>query len=166
MAEAFLMENGIEGTGISLIASTAQVDLEDDGSIYRSVIVGSPRVVSGSYDVASNTMSGTASAVLEYNLGTDVSLSTVRFNELSEVFWGREFPSGEVLEPFSGAVSLYNYVTGSYDLMDISSRIFSRDEIVPYLSPENAVMIRFIPDENAAEGTEMFLPVPSVTGVG
>ena len=166
MAEAFLMENGIEGSGISLIASTAQVDLEDDGSIYRSVIVGSPRVVSGSYDVASNTMSGTASAVLEYNLGTDVSLSSVRFNELSEVFWGREFPSGEVLEPFSGAVSLYNYVTGSYDLMDISSRIFSRDEIVPYLSPENAVMIRFIPDENAAEGTEMFLPVPSVTGVG
>lgn len=166
LAESLLTDNDIENEGLTIVTASVEADMQDQYGSSRSVITGEPRVISGSYDAASNTISGTAATVLEYSLGTDLSLSSVRFNALSPEFAGLCDEEGMELQPFTGAVSIYNYVTGSYDIMDEGELSFSRNDIEPYLSPENAVMVRYIPDENVNEGTLMFLPVPSVTGVG
>ena len=62
-------------------------------------------------------------------------------------------------------MSMYNYQTGGYDLIDSGKTEFTEAEIAPYMSPENAVMVRYLPDENAEDGSVMFLPVPMITGV-
>ncbi len=156
----------MEAEGIGLIVANLDVDFTDGRNLYRSALATEPRIVSGSYDIASNTISGSSAAVIEYRLGTDISVEAVRFNRLSERFWGRQDENGDKLVPFSGAMSIYNYSTGSYDLMDSDRIAFTDEEIRPYMSPENAIMVRYIPDENTSEDSKMFLPVPTVTGVG
>ena len=156
---------GMESSGVTLLISSFDADYSSGNRIYRSALSEEPRVVSGNYDTASNTISGGTSAVLEYSFGTDVRVQSVRFNSLSEEFRGRTDEEGRRLTEFSGAMSMYNYQTGGYDLIDSGKTEFSEEEIAPYMSPENAVMVRYLPDENAEDGSVMFLPVPMITGV-
>ena len=158
-------DNDMEISGLTLIALSEEAEHQDGSRIYRSALSEEPRVINGNYDTASNTISGTASAVVEYKLGTDIIVSSVRFSSLSESFSGKADEEGNILIPFTGAMSIYNYTTGSYDLVDAGKTEFSAIEMRPYMSPENAFMVRFIPDENTEDGNVMFLPVPMVTGV-
>ena len=163
--DALFSDNDIEASGISLIALSEDADLSNGSRVYKSALSEEPRIVSGNYDVASNTISGTTSAVIEYKLGTDIRVLSVRLNALSESFHGRLDEGGRMLIPFTGAMSMYNYITGGYDLIDSGKTEFTEEEIRPYMSPENAIMVRFIPDENTEDNNVMFLPVPMVTGV-
>ena len=142
--------------GTLLKSVTADTDFESDGYIWRTALSTDPMVVSGDYDIASNTSRG--SVVLEYSLGNDINVSALYFTELADVF------SSDSTAVFAGRISLYNYLTGGYD--DISTdRIYSGGLISPYLSPANTITVRYIPDSTAASGAMLFLPVPNINGV-
>lgn len=122
---------------------------------WRTGLSSDPAVVSGDYDTASNTSRG--AVVLEYSFGSDIDIGALYFTELDESF------AGDELSAFSGQISIYNYVTGSYDYTDIS-HLYTGENIKPYLSPSNTVMIRYIPGDGAQTRRPMFLPVPNISG--
>ena len=124
-------------------------------TVWRTALSSDPAAVTGEYDTASNTSRG--SVVIEYNLGNDVNVRELYFTGLSEEFEGSE------LSAFTGKMSLYNYITGSYDEFDEGTR-FGEAEIAPYLSPANTLMVRFMPEENTVGNSGAFLPVPNIIG--
>ena len=48
--------------------------------------------------------------------------------------------------------------------MPADRRSFTADTVQPYLSPDNTLTARYVPDESSAVNVPMFLPVPDVTG--
>ena len=151
--------------GCSLYVQTIPVDFRRGDELYRSALSGDPRVVSGDYDAGGNTVTGTAPVVLEYALGSDITPTSLKFQELSEEFSGKTTESGQRLLSFRGIRALYNYQTGAYDTLSSTQNRLDGEELLPYLSPSNTVTVRYIPDENAESGSRMFLPVPMVTGI-
>lgn len=153
----------IERRGTTLLSVSAELRFAKGDEVTRSALSTAPKVISGAYEAASNTTGGGAAVVLEYSLGSDLKITHVRFNALSSVFSGKE-DQGQKLTVFRGALAFYNYETSSYDLIDAGKTDWTGEELKPYLSPASTLTVRYIPDENAAEGTVMFLPVPIVTG--
>ncbi|MDO4438643.1 MAG: hypothetical protein Q4B86_04255 [Eubacteriales bacterium] len=161
-----LRENNIaESYGISLIVAPVDIDLSQGGEYYRSVLSQEPKIISGDYQADTNTTRGSAAVVLEYSLGTDMELTGLNFHNLSQEFSGRNDEDGSRLMAFQGAKAIYNYSTSTYDLIDSGKLHFTKEELSPYLSPANTINVRYIPDENAEAGINMFLPVLTVTGV-
>ena len=146
-------------------SSEFPVDNRAGQEVYRCALSPEPKVVSGEYEAGNNTTRGTASVILEYSLGSDLSVTALRFNGLSEAFEGKTDAMGRRLSAFRGTRALYNYTTSSYDTLSSSMTELSGEGILPYLSPSNTVTVRYIPDENSSEDTLMFLPVLMVTGV-
>lgn len=156
-------ESGIALGGTTLLSVTAPVQFAESETHTHAALLSPPKVISGAYDAADNTTDEGAAVVLEYSLGNGYTITKLRFNSLSSVFSGKE-DNGRVLSAFRGAMAFYNYQTSSYDIIDAGKTDFSGEELSPYLSPASTLTVRYIPDENAAEDTEMFLPVPTVTG--
>ena len=152
---AFEANVEIEQTGTALICGFTDTTFSRGSLVWRTALSSEPKLISGEYDAAANTTRG--SVVLEYSLGNDLNIRSVVFSELSGVF------AGEEMVPFAGSMSLYNYQTGRYDLMPAGQRSFTADAVRPYLSPDNTLTARFVPDESGA-AVPMFLPVPDVTG--
>ena len=121
------------------------------------------RLISGEYSLISNTTPGSAAVVLEYSLGSSLDLKSVRFLDLSEEFEG-SMANGRRLTAFRGARAFYNYGEGSYELVDSDRSEWTGEELAPYLSPSNNMMVRYIPDDGVREDGSVFLPVPMVTG--
>lgn len=159
-----MTESGVDSYGTTLVTAVQDAELWDGEEVWRSALLTEPKLVSGAYNASANTLSGTAALELEYSLGGDLAVSMLRFNNLSTEFDARQNEAGERLAAFRGAKAMYNYVTGSYDLLSSDQMSFTAETLAPYLSPSNTIMIRYIPDENTAEGTQMFLPVPTVRG--
>ncbi len=143
----------VSGTLLKSVAADAS--FKSGRSMWHTALSSDPSVISGDYDIASNTSRG--SAVLEYSLGSDIKVDALYFTELSETF------ESETAQVFTGKVSLYNYTSGVYD--DISlDRTYTDKLIEPYLSPANTIMVRFIPDNTASQGSAVYLPVPNING--
>ena len=143
----------VSGTLLKSVA--ADTSFKSGRSIWHTALGTDPSVVSGDYDIASNTSRG--AVVLEYSLGSDIKVDALYFTELSEVF------EGDAAQIFTGKVSLYNYTSGSYD--DISlDKTYTDKLIEPYLSPANTIMVRFIPDNIATQSSSVYLPVPNING--
>ncbi|MDO4264970.1 MAG: hypothetical protein Q4C63_00680 [Eubacteriales bacterium] len=159
-----ILTEGIECYGTTLVAQTVTVNAQQGDELYRSALSGEPKLISGSYEAGSNTTDGTTPLILEYALGTDITVTALRLNGLSEEFSGKTAKDGQTLIPFRGTRAFYNYRTSSYDMLSSQKTSWNSEEIAPYLSPSNTITVRYIPDENEAEGSRMFLPVPMVTG--
>lgn len=143
----------VSGTLLKSVAADAS--FKSGRSIWHTALGTDPSVISGDYDIASNTSRG--SVVLEYSLGSDINVKSLYFTELSDIF------ESTAAQSFTGKVSLYNYTTGSYD--DISLDQTYTDKLIePYLSPANTIMVRFIPDNTASQGSAVYLPVPNING--
>lgn len=162
---AAVLNEAVESYGTSLYAQTVPVDLRQGEEVYRSALSNEPKVISGAYEAGSNTAGGAAPVVLEYALGSDLFVTSLRLNGLSEEFSGGITDDGQKLLPFRGIRAFYNYQTGAYDTLGSAQDHFDAEEIAPYLSPSNTVTVRYIPDENMESGSLMFLPVPTVTGI-
>ncbi len=143
----------VSGTLLKSVA--AEADFTYGRRVWRTALSTDPSVVSGDYDTASNTSRG--SVVLEYSLGNDINVSSLYFTELAEVF------RSESVAPFAGRMSMYNYVTGSYDDVDTGTS-YTESSIAAYLSPANTLTVRYIPDTSLAAGAALFLPVPNING--
>ena len=145
----------IDVSGTLLKSLAVNASFKSGRSIWSTALGTDPSVISGDYDIASNTSRG--SVVLEYSLGNDINVSALYFTELSEEF------ESESMDAFTGKISIYNYTTGSYD--DISAdRTYGEELIKPYLSPANTIMVRYIPDSTASQSSSVYLPVPNING--
>lgn len=65
---------------------------------------------------------------------------------------------------FEGTMLFYNYNTGEYDAMDTEKTEFDREELLPYLSPDNKLRVRYVQENSGNISWDVVLPLLSVTG--
>ncbi|MDO4268622.1 MAG: hypothetical protein Q4C73_09115 [Eubacteriales bacterium] len=157
----FLKHASEESYGMTMLTSSVDVNASRDRSLYRSVLMKMPNVISGSYDSAGNSMSGMEPLTLEYRLGTDIDVESLTFESVNEIFL--EADGNSFTEAFTGSIYFYNYGTGNYDLMELEGQTLDVGQLRPYLSPENTLTVRYVYD-----GTSIYnaiqLPMPMVAG--
>lgn len=158
---SFLQETGYDVSGITMYTASADVEMERDGMVYRPVMMKSPKVVNGTYQASSNTISGMTPVTLEYSLGSDLYIEGLTFETLSPIFMESGLYNN--LRQFEGSIYFYNYSEGDYDQMDSSQTRYEDWQLEPYLSPGNTITIKYV-----CAGTDEFgdvaLPILSVTG--
>ena len=159
----FMGERKIEARGLNMFTSALPVYNEtEEGEIYRSGLMKTPQVQSGSYDYTTNSMYGSDSLTLEYSFGNDIELDEITFNTISS-----DFMENQMLAPlfvFSGDIYFYNYNTGIYDKIDNDREKFEVSELLPYLSPGNTLTVKYIDTSQEDSGWDEILPMLMVKG--
>ena len=159
----FMGERKIEARGLNMFTSALPVYNEtEEGEIYRSGLMKTPQVQSGSYDHTTNSMYGSDSLTLEYSFGNDIELDEITFNTISS-----DFMENQMLAPlfvFSGDIYFYNYNTGIYDKIDNDREKFEVSELLPYLSPGNTLTVKYIDTSQEDSGWDEILPMLMVKG--
>lgn len=157
----FLSTSPAETYGLTMLTAAVEVNAYQDFSLYRSVLMKTPKVVSGTYDAASNSMNGAEPLTLEYQLGMDITVESLQFEPVSETFL--EAGSSSFIEVFTGSIYFYNYTSGNFDRMELDGQTLDIDQLDSYLSPGNTLTVRY-----AYDGTGSYnaiqLPMPMVTG--
>lgn len=157
----FLQETAAETYGLTMLTSSIAVNASRDRSLYRSVLMKTPTVVSGNYSISTNSMTGTEPVTLEYHLGNDINVESLTFEPVSEEFL--EVSNAAYIEMFAGSIYFYNHDTGNYDLMSLTGRTLGISQLTPYLSPGNAITVRYAYDGSGSYNA-IQLPMPMVAG--
>lgn len=157
----FLKDKAAETYGVTMLTSSMEVNASRERSLYRSVLMKEPKVVSGSYDSAVNSMAGMEPLTLEYQLGEDIDVESLTFESVNEEFL--EADRNSFTEAFTGSIYFYNYGTGNFDLMELEGQTLDVEELRPYLSPGNTLTVRYVYD-GIAGYNDLQLPMPMVAG--
>lgn len=157
----FLREPDPEIYGHRMLTSLVEVNASRDRLLYRSVLIKTPRVISGSYYVQSNSMGGTEPLTLEYYMGTEIDVESLTFEPVSKEFLSQG--SGSYIDAFTGSMYFYNYESGNYDSMEPDGEVMTIEQLRPYLSPGNTLIVRFVYD-GAGSYNAIQLPMPMVAG--
>ncbi len=157
--DQFLKEHSPDSSGMTLLTAAMEVNASRDRSLYRSVLMKTPEVISGSYDESSNSMSGLEPLTLEYQLGMDIDVESLTFETVNALF----VESGGFSELFEGNIYFYNYGTGNYDQMDLEGKTMNVDQLRPYLSPGNTLTVRYVYGGTGGYNA-IQLPMPMVAG--
>ena len=161
----FLAQQNYECFGRTMLVSALHSGEKYSGYIYRSALAKSPKITSGSFYEEGNVMYGPDPLILEYYLGNDLSVEEVILEPLSDIFQNNE--KYYYLTLFDGGLYFYNYNTGSYDLVEEGKERFDREELEPYLSPENTLTIKYVQKTQEEEtGWDVILPMVYVIGRG
>lgn len=158
---AFLREKTPETYGLTMLTSAIAVNASQDQMLYRSVLMKTPRVVTGQYDAQSNSMSGAEPLTLEYQMGTDIQVESLTFESVSEEFL--ESGSDHYIEAFTGGIYFYNHSSRSFDRMELEGKTMRMDQLGPYLSPGNILTVRYV-YEGTGSYNAIQLPMPMVAG--
>ena len=127
---------------------------------HYSALSRDPEVKSGDYERASNTISAIQPAKLAYHLGEEEQVWGISFEALSVSKEGEERLNEK---PFRGSISLYNYRTGGYDPLRSGSLKLQGEELSPYLSEENVLVVLYSPkEENGSLLMRQYLPMITV----
>lgn len=157
----FLTDPSAEIYGIKMLTSSVSVNASQDRTLYRSVLMKTPKIVSGGYQTETNSMNGMEPLTLEYQLGTDIAVESLTFEAVSEEFLNTD--KNHYIEVFTGSIYFYNYSTGNFDTIELEGKTMNVDALGPYLSPGNTLTVRYV-----YEGTGSFssiqLPMPMVAG--
>ena len=146
--------------GMTLLTSKiATSNIYDTDMIYRNTLTKSPTVRSGKYDQTSNSMIGTDSLILEYQLG-DLDIISISWTLPDDVILDNNNKEG--LVKFDGTISLYSYVTGDYDVID-SHNIYSMEDLEDYITPGNTLTVRYDISDNGSNNDHI-LPIIYVIG--
>ncbi len=156
----FLREEDPETYGHTMLTSVIGVNASRDSLLYRSVLMKTPKVVSGNYFAQSNSMSGTEPLTLEYQMGTEIDVESLTFEPVSKEFLK---DGSSYIEAFTGSVYFYNYVSGNYDRMELDGQVWNIEELRPYLSPGNTLTVRYVYDGQGSYNA-IQLPMPMVAG--
>lgn len=150
--------------GRVLYAIKIPVSSGESELVYGSGLMKKPVVNSGNGAVYGDglTMYGTDPVSVEYLLGTDIEVEQISFLPVSGEFL--EDSDYYYLKQFKGEISLYNYTTKSYDRIDAEKVDFSAEELRPYLSQDNHVIVKYAVGESDSVGTSSLLPHLMVTG--
>ena len=138
---------------------TVPVNASKDSSIYRSVLMKTPKVLGGSYDAETNSMSGAEPLTLEYQFGTDIDVESLTFENVSEEFAGTGSSLSHI---FTGSIYFYNYATGNFDKMDLDGTTLDVEQLKAYLSPGNTLTVRYAYNGGGFDAIQ--LPMPMVAG--
>ena len=150
--------------GITVVSSTVAVYSKDEEVLYRSALVKSPRVLSGSYDQASNSLYGVDPVTLEYSLGNDVRIESLFFDYVSPIFTESQEYAGDNLAVFSGDIYFYNHNSGAYDEMDSEKKEYEGYELADYLSPGNTITVRYVYSNMNQYNWNVLLPMLNIVG--
>ena len=146
---------------MTMVTSSIGVDSLRERVLYRSVLMKTPEVVTGSYDQDSNSMTSLEPLTLEYQMGTDITVESLTFEQVSLELRGTG--SGDSFEVFEGGIYFYNHGSGNFDRMELENRTMDVEELRSYLSPGNILTVRYV-----YEGTGGYdavqLPMPMVAG--
>lgn len=157
----FLEEENPETYGLTMVTSAIGVDAYKDRVLYRSVLMKTPEVVTGTYDQNTNSMTSLEPLTLEYQMGTDITVESLTFEPVSDELRRKE--TGDAFEIFEGGIYFYNHGSGNFERMELENRTMDVEELRPYLSPGNILTVRYV-----YEGTGGFdavqLPMPMVAG--
>lgn len=157
----FLKYPSAEVYGLTMLTSSVAVNASRDSLLYRSVLMKEPEVISGSYDISTNSMSGAEPLTIEYKLGTDITVESVTLEQISEEFV--ETGSSNYIEVFSGNIYFYNYGSGNFDKMEKTDQPMNMDQLRSYLSPGNTLTVRYVYDGSGSYNS-IQLPMPMVAG--
>ena len=157
----FLKTQSPETYGITMLTAAIEVNASRDRSLYRSVLMKTPKVTSGSYDETTNSMGGLEPLTLEYHLGTDIEVESLTFETVHEAFL--KSGSSSFTEVFDGNIYFYNHETGNYDEMELEGKTMDVEELRPYLSPANTLTVRYVYSGTAGYNA-IQLPMPMVAG--
>lgn len=156
----FLAQDSAQTYGLTMLTSLIEVNASQDRSLYRSALMKTPRVISGSYDSAINAMNGAEPLVLEYQLGTDIDVESLTFEQISPEFLEGSSTREEI---FVGSVYCYNYLTGNYEQISQDGQTMRKAQLAPYLSPGNTLTARYVYDGMGGYHA-IRLPMPMVAG--
>lgn len=156
----FLKTPSQETYGLTMLTSSIAVNASRDRSLYRSVLMKTPKVITGEYQADTNSMTGSDPVTLEYFLGNDIDVESLTFEPVSGKFTG---DSGSYNAVFEGSIYFYNYRTGNYDLMELDGKTLDMDGLLPYLSEDNAMTVRYV-YSRAGGYNDIQLPMPMVAG--
>ena len=156
----FLKNPSEETYGITMLTQTVPVNASRDRSIYRSVLMKTPKVTGGSYDAETNSMSGAEPLTLEYQFGTDIEVESLTFETVSEEF--SDTGNGSLSRIFTGSIYFYNYGTGNFDKMELEGKTLNVEQLKPYLSPGNTLTVRYAYNGGGYDAIQ--LPMPMVAG--
>ena len=150
--------------GVTLYSATISVTSGEEEVVYRSVLKNDPEITSGSGAMYGDALSmyGTEPIAIEYFLGDDLNVEQVSFFPVSDEFLQK--PEYYYLKKFDGAAYFYNQMTHVYEQVDLSGIHFSVDELRPYLSQKNSLMVKYTSGEHGTAGNTLLLPHLMVTG--
>ena len=156
--------NGQHADGTVLYAAKLSVSSGESGLVYRSGLMNKPEVNAGNSTVYGDglAMYGTDPMVVEYFLGTDIWVEKISLLPVSDEFF--DDSRYYYLKQFDGAMYFYNYTTKSYDRMDMSKVDFTAEELRPYLSQKNTLVVKYTAGEDDSAGMSALLPHLMVTG--
>lgn len=157
----FLKTVSEETYGLTMLTVSMPVNASRDRSLYRSVLMKTPKVVNGTYDETTNSMSSIEPLTLEYQLGGDIDVESLTFETVSEEFL--EAGNTSFTRAFTGSIYFYNYGSGNYDQVDLEGRTMDVDQLRPYLSPNNTLTVRYVYDGMGGYNS-IQLPMPMVAG--
>ena len=151
LVPSYLKNQGLTLNGTALIVYSFQAGSTEEG--YLNLLSGGTPEHRGAYTDSGNTLTKNQAAVITYSPGTDLLVTGLLFEDLSEVLYSDD------LIAFSGEISIYNYRKGRYDTIASSKERIEGDMIESYLSPANNMNLRFIP-QGDRDDVRMYLPVP------
>jgi hypothetical protein len=157
-------DNHTENSGVTLLSSTLSVNSKSNGRIYRSVLLKNPDVLSGSYTLSTNSVYAGEPVVLSYSFGNDIDVEYLNFEMVDPVFFRSDAKTK--VSQFHGTVSIYNYSSGNYDDFDIHKGRFGVSELSDYISPGNAISIRYAGGTTDNPQQDTVLPMLTVVGRG
>ncbi len=160
-AGGVLPGRGTEARGTTMVSSTISVYPLNEAEVYRSALVKTPRVLGGNYDAGSNSLYGLDPVTLEYSLGSEILVEKLEFDYVSDVFTEME---GSGLAPFEGDIYFYDHLTGTYDKMDPEKKEYGAHELLPYLTDENTITIRYIYGDTGQYNWNVLLPMLNLVG--
>lgn len=157
----FLTDPEAETYGLTMLTSSIAVNASRDRSLYRSVLMKTPKVVSGNYTRTTNSISGSEPVTLEYYLGNDIDVESLTFEPVSQEFLEAE--NSTYIEVFTGSIYFYNYSTGNFDQMNLRGRTLTLEQLTPYLTQGNVITVRYVYDGTGSYNA-IQLPMPMVAG--
>mgnify|MGYP003287339365 CR=1 FL=1 len=159
----FQMDSGYEIYGRSMLVASVSVDYESGGEVYDPWF-------------ADRGMDGSQDYTVPQGIYIEQGEKEVRYQVKGELlrfrFLPREYVEARYLVPFEREISFYNWKTGQYDrIEDWEERIFTEEEMKPYLNEEKILQIRYgagKQQEQDPDGVEYssFLPAIAVTETG
>lgn len=157
---SFLERQKLESFGSSMVTAALPLNTSFGNYDHYSALSRDPEVKSGDYERASNTISAIQPAKLAYHLGEEEQVWGINFEALSVSEKGEERLNEK---PFRGSISLYNYRTGGYDPLRSGSLKLQGEELSPYLSEENVLVVLYSPkEENGSLLMRQYLPMITV----
>lgn len=148
--------------GSTVASSVVGVYSSEDEVLYRPAVIRQPSVIGGNYDESTNSLYGVDPVTLEYSLGNDVRIERLKFDYVSEEFVNQD--DGSQITSFAGNIYFYNHNTGTFDIKDSLKLEYESDELIPYLSPGNTIIIRYAYENMTEYNWDVLLPMLNVVG--